>query len=66
MSKKLTYADVASHNTKDDLYIIIHNKVYDITSFVNEHPYVTLSQPLECRWIETTALIFLPSIKIST
>ncbi|KAJ9309315.1 hypothetical protein DTO027B5_2724 [Paecilomyces variotii] len=38
MSKELTTAEVASHNTKKDLYMIIHDKVYDVTSFVDEHP----------------------------
>ncbi|KAG2216148.1 hypothetical protein INT45_003774 [Circinella minor] len=31
-------ADVAKHNTKSDLWVVIHNKVYDITKFVQEHP----------------------------
>ncbi|KAI8149792.1 cytochrome b5 [Fennellomyces sp. T-0311] len=31
-------ADVAKHNTKNDLWVVIHNKVYDITEFVQEHP----------------------------
>ncbi|KAL2115857.1 hypothetical protein VTJ04DRAFT_10112 [Mycothermus thermophilus] len=34
----LTYQDVAEHNTKKDLYVVIHDKVYDITKFVDEHP----------------------------
>ncbi|KAK3955073.1 cytochrome b5-like heme/steroid binding domain-containing protein [Pseudoneurospora amorphoporcata] len=38
MSAQLTYQDVAEHNTKKDLYIVIHDKVYDVTKFVNEHP----------------------------
>ena len=29
-------ADVANHNTKSDLWVVIHNKVYDITKFVQE------------------------------
>ncbi|CAO3681871.1 unnamed protein product [Umbelopsis ramanniana] len=33
-----TYEQVAEHNTKDDLYMIIHNKVYNISKFVDEHP----------------------------
>ncbi|GAD96100.1 cytochrome b5, putative [Paecilomyces variotii No. 5] len=40
MSKEFTTAEVASHNTKKDLYMVIHDKVYDCTSFVDEHPYV--------------------------
>jgi len=31
-----TYEQVAEHNTKDDLYMIIHNKVYNISKFVDE------------------------------
>ncbi|EPB92130.1 cytochrome b5 [Mucor circinelloides 1006PhL] len=30
--------DVSKHNTKDDLWMTIHNKVYNITEFVLEHP----------------------------
>jgi len=36
--KELTYAEVAEHNTKKDVYLVIHDKVYDTTSFVDEHP----------------------------
>jgi hypothetical protein len=31
-----THEQVASHNTKEDLYMIVHNKVYNITEFVDE------------------------------
>ncbi|KAF2149401.1 cytochrome b5 [Myriangium duriaei CBS 260.36] len=37
-SKTLTYSDVAEHNTKKDLYLVVHDKVYDCSSFVDEHP----------------------------
>ncbi|KAF3388777.1 hypothetical protein F1880_003636 [Penicillium rolfsii] len=40
-TKEFTLQEVASHNTKKDLYMIIHDKVYDCTSFVDEHPYVS-------------------------
>ncbi|KAI8890899.1 cytochrome b5 [Backusella circina FSU 941] len=30
--------DVAKHNTKNDLWVSIHNKVYNVTEFVIEHP----------------------------
>jgi hypothetical protein len=44
--KEFTYSDVSEHNTKKDLYIVVHDKVYDATSFVDEHPYVvSLSGP---------------------
>jgi len=36
--KQFTYQDVAEHNTKKDLYCVIHDNVYDITKFVDEHP----------------------------
>jgi len=34
----LTYADVAAHNSKKDLYVVIHDSVYNASSFVDEHP----------------------------
>lgn len=39
-SKEFTLQEVTGHNTKKDLYMVIHDKVYDCTSFVDEHPYV--------------------------
>ena len=33
-----TLSDVAEHNTKKDLWMVVHDKVYDCTSFVDEHP----------------------------
>ncbi|KAI8063160.1 cytochrome b5 [Gongronella butleri] len=38
MSKVFSTADVKAHNSKSDLWVVIHNKVYDITQFVLEHP----------------------------
>ncbi|KAH0558959.1 hypothetical protein GP486_004421 [Trichoglossum hirsutum] len=38
---ELTYAEVADHNTKKDLYVVIHDKVYDVSDFVDEHPNLT-------------------------
>ncbi|KAM0803653.1 cytochrome b5-like heme/steroid binding domain-containing protein [Usnea florida] len=35
---ELTYADVSSHSGKKDLYVVVHDKVYDATKFVDEHP----------------------------
>jgi cytochrome b involved in lipid metabolism len=36
--KELTYAEVAEHSSKKDLYLVIHDKVYNTTAFVDEHP----------------------------
>jgi hypothetical protein len=32
----LTYEEVSKHNTRNDLYMIIDKKVYDITKFLDE------------------------------
>jgi len=37
-TKELTYAEVSSHSAKKDLYLVIHDKVYSISSFIDEHP----------------------------
>ncbi|PWY70986.1 cytochrome b5 [Aspergillus heteromorphus CBS 117.55] len=37
-AKELTLQEVSEHNTKKDLYMVIHDKVYDVSSFVDEHP----------------------------
>lgn len=36
--QEFTLKEVAAHNTKKDLYMVIHDKVYDCSSFVDEHP----------------------------
>jgi len=36
--KEFTYSDVAEHNVKKNIYVVVHDKVYDATSFVDEHP----------------------------
>lgn len=30
--------DIASHNTKSDCWLVVEGKVYDVTSFISEHP----------------------------
>ncbi|KAH8289339.1 hypothetical protein KR054_004027 [Drosophila jambulina] len=38
MSKEISLATVNKHNTPDDLWLIIDNKVYNVTKFRLEHP----------------------------
>jgi hypothetical protein len=33
-----TLADVAKHNSATDCWMVINDKVYDVTSFIDEHP----------------------------
>lgn len=34
--KKYSLADIASHNTNQKAWIVIHNNIYDVTEFLNE------------------------------
>ncbi|ALC41660.1 Cyt-b5, partial [Drosophila busckii] len=36
--KTFTRAEVAKHNTNKDTWLLIHNNIYDVTAFLNEHP----------------------------
>ena len=36
--KEYSYSDVAEHTTKKDIYVVIHDKVYNASTFVDEHP----------------------------
>jgi len=33
-----TIQELAKHSTRDDCWLLIHGKVYDVTSFVSNHP----------------------------
>lgn len=35
--KSFTLAEIAKHNSKDDAWIVVNSKVYDITGFVQAH-----------------------------
>ncbi|KAF5321049.1 hypothetical protein D9619_001671 [Psilocybe cf. subviscida] len=36
--KALSGKDVATHNTRESCWIIVHGNVYDVTDFLDEHP----------------------------
>ena len=46
MSQRFSVADVAAHKTADDLWIIVDEDVYDLTSFADEHPGGKKSKPV--------------------
>nr|CAG8482442.1 13959_t:CDS:2 [Entrophospora candida] len=38
MTKSFTVEEVAQHNNESSIWIIVHDKVFDVTNFLNEHP----------------------------
>ena len=36
MTDTLTLEQVAKHNSKDDIWVAIHGKVYNVTEFIHE------------------------------
>ncbi|KAG0021206.1 hypothetical protein BGZ80_002869 [Entomortierella chlamydospora] len=38
MSGYYTASQVATHNSENDCWVIIHDKVYDVSNFLNDHP----------------------------
>jgi cytochrome b involved in lipid metabolism len=38
MSKRFSAADVASHKTASDLWIIVDSMIFDLTNFQEDHP----------------------------
>ncbi|KZP14766.1 Flavocytochrome c [Athelia psychrophila] len=37
-AKEYTMAEVAKHNTKDDIWVVVSGQVLDVTSFLPDHP----------------------------
>ncbi|GAV78761.1 Cyt-b5 domain-containing protein [Cephalotus follicularis] len=38
LTKLFTMQETSLHNTKDDCWIVIDGKVYDVSSYLDEHP----------------------------
>lgn len=38
MTQTVTLEEVKKHNTRNSVWFVIHNKVYDVTKFMDEHP----------------------------
>lgn len=38
MTQTVTLEEVKQHNTRNSVWFVIHNKVYDVTKFMDEHP----------------------------
>lgn len=38
MAAKLTRDEVSQHNNDKDLWVVLYNKVYDLTTFADDHP----------------------------
>ncbi len=38
MTKTYTLEEIAKHKTKQSNWVLIHNLVYDVTQFLDEHP----------------------------
>lgn len=38
LNEGIPLSEVANHNTKQDCWVVIHGKVYDLTGFLNIHP----------------------------
>ncbi|VVB03529.1 unnamed protein product [Arabis nemorensis] len=38
MANLISFHDVAKHKCKNDCWILIHGKVYDVSTFIEDHP----------------------------
>ncbi|KAF8484728.1 cytochrome b5 [Russula ochroleuca] len=37
-TKVVTLAELRGHTTKDNIWVLLHGNVYDVTKFIDEHP----------------------------
>jgi L-lactate dehydrogenase (cytochrome) len=37
-SPLISLSDLGKHNVRSDCWIAVHDKVWDVTNFINEHP----------------------------
>ncbi|WFD26132.1 hypothetical protein MNAN1_001107 [Malassezia nana] len=37
-ARQITFAEVCEHKSEESLWLVIDNKVYDVTKFLSEHP----------------------------
>lgn len=56
--KEFTLAEVAAHNTRDDLYLVIHDEVYEVSKFVTEVGFIIKIIP-KYRFGNLTSISFL-------
>lgn len=40
MPQVYDWDEISKHSRPEDLYLVIEGKVYDVTKFQHEHPYV--------------------------
>ncbi|XP_031766913.1 cytochrome b5-like [Galleria mellonella] len=38
MTREISFAEIKKHNNEKSVWIVIHNDVYDVTSYLGEHP----------------------------
>lgn len=38
MAQELTFKEIAPHTDKSDCYMVLHDKVYNVSAFIDEHP----------------------------
>jgi len=59
-TKEFTIAEVSAHNTRDDLYMIIDDNVYDLTKFAAEVSNFIKHKILEISVIDLNFLRIFP------